>query len=84
MRIFSPKNALVVVSGVAFAILLLVGYWFLPLTPPNRVTLEIRTGMSLSQVAHDLEREGVRPRAPSSSSCLRILLKRVVRLMPRS
>lgn len=59
MRIFSPKTALVVVSGVAFAILLQISYWFLPLTPPSRVTLDISNGMSLSQVARDLERKGV-------------------------
>ena len=50
---------MLVVTLLALSSLCLLGYWMLPVTPPGVVSIEIESGMSLSQVARKLEQQGV-------------------------
>lgn len=59
MHILSGKSALLVATLLAVCCLSLLGYWFIPIAPPDPVLIEIESGTSLSQVARQLEQKGV-------------------------
>ena len=59
MRLLSTNSALLVVTFLVLSSICLLGYWMIPVTPPGAVSIEIETGMTLSQVARKLEQQGV-------------------------
>ncbi|MDT8420121.1 MAG: endolytic transglycosylase MltG [Desulfuromonadales bacterium] len=59
MGILSLKSVLLTTLLLAMASFALLGYWFLPVTPPSPVLLNVESGTSLSRVARQLEHQGV-------------------------
>jgi len=59
MGIFSLKSILLTTFLLAMATFALLGYWFLPVTPPAAVLLNVESGASLSRIAQQLEQQGV-------------------------
>lgn len=71
MRLFSAKYTLLVVTVLVIGGLSLLGFWFVPVAPPEAVLIEIENGSSLSQVARQLEKRKV----IRSATALKLLAK---------
>jgi len=59
MRLLSTKTAFWVVTFLVLSSLSLISYWMIPVEPSSAVSIQIESGMSLSQVARKLEQKGV-------------------------
>ena len=72
MRLLFAKSTLLVATILAIGSFILLGYWFVPMTPAEAVLIEIENGTSLSQVAQRLEQQGVVRSATSLKLLARI------------